>query len=277
VGIADQLEDNDCSDYGRAHNHCLSAYKTANGEYKEIAPNSMLLWYSLFLISTVPNGISNVYKQRVLKSVDLDVCYATWWSGNFQVLWGLLMFWVNWIPLPDQEHYTPGDTFALVSDTWECFTGGVPNPLKDQSCAAEGGSAIVWFGVYLCFNISFNVLLLWLTKRMSATWAQIATTLCLDLTNIFSQFTFLMGGGAKLMTLCQWLATLLASVALWAYNLEAEKQRDSEEKPDETSGGTWPAPSMMSDGRASLVESITYAPGRPSRDRAAGRRQQATF
>ena len=45
----------------------------------------------------------------------------------------------------------------------------------DGVCAAEGGSAALWFLIYILFNVVFNVLLLWLTKRMSATWAQIGT------------------------------------------------------------------------------------------------------
>ena len=74
-----------------------------------------------------------------------------------------------------------------LSATVTCFfghiptnsTGGVLTP-GDEVCASPGGSAFVWFVVYLLFNVSFNVLLLWLTKRMSATWATIATVLGLD-------------------------------------------------------------------------------------------------
>merc|ERR1711988_256336 len=82
-----------------------------------------------------------------------------------------------------------------------------------------------WFGIYMLFNLSFNLLFYYLTKRMSAVWATIATTLCLDLTNIFSQFSFLMGAGAQLMTFCVWLGTIIASVALWVYNLEKETDK----------------------------------------------------
>merc|ERR1711988_1528362 len=82
-----------------------------------------------------------------------------------------------------------------------------------------------WFGIYMLFNLSFNLLFYYLTKRMSAVWATIATTLCLDLTNIFSQFSFLMGAGAQLMTFCMWLGTIIASVALWVYNLEKETDK----------------------------------------------------
>ena len=76
------------------------------------------------------------------------------------------------------------------------------------------------------FNASFNVLLLWLTKRMSATWATIATVLCLDLTALFSMSRALMGDEAHPVTLEQYLGLALAALAMWVYNLEGERDRD---------------------------------------------------
>ena len=89
-------------------------------------------------------------------------------------------------------------------------------------CEAGGGSAAVWFVVYILFNVTFNVLLLWLTKRMSGTWAQIGTVLCLDLASVFSQFSFLMGSEAETLTLQQWFGLILAGIAMWVYNLKDE-------------------------------------------------------
>ena len=127
----------------------------------------------------------------------------------------------------------PRTTAEFLTRAWTCFLGHVPTnasgvpflpPINttrdvsdvcnitsfestyepgDEVCAASGGSAAVWFLVYILFNVTFNVLLLWLTKRMSATWAQIGTVLCLDLASIFSQFRFLMGSEAQMLTLQQ--------------------------------------------------------------------------
>ena len=38
-----------------------------------IKGTSMALWYGLFILGTVPSGISNVYKQHVLQGADVDV------------------------------------------------------------------------------------------------------------------------------------------------------------------------------------------------------------
>ena len=74
------------------------------------------------LLARVPSGISNCYKQKCLKSVDLEVMYASFWSGNWQIMWGLLTFPINWIhmPPPAVEH-EPADTGEFLTRAWTCF------------------------------------------------------------------------------------------------------------------------------------------------------------
>jgi len=156
VGVADKIESDNCTANTQGtllHPQlCLTAYKTATGSYATLTFSSLVLWYGLFVLSTVPAAVSNCYKQKVLKGVDLDVVYATFWSGNFQVIWGIMLFWINWIPLPNQTVTTPGQTFQVIADTWQCFLGNVPHPPDDNSCAQEGGPALKWFLVYLFFQ-----------------------------------------------------------------------------------------------------------------------------
>jgi len=215
---------NDCSEAGIQAQLCFTAYEDATGHTQTLSVGLMTTWYILFFVSTLPAAAGNVYKQKVLQGRDVDVCYATWWSGNFQVVWGWLCLPLIWIHWPAQKVNYPGQTFSAIGDTLSCIAGNVPNQ-GDDTCAT---SPPPWFWIilYLCFNISFNMCLLWLTKRMSAAWAQIATVLCLNLCSFFSQFKFLMGGGATPMTLNDWLGTILASIALWVYNLESETTVD---------------------------------------------------
>jgi len=202
----------------------LGEYNNTIGQLVQSSP----LWYAMYIIGTVPNGISNCYKQKCLKGVDLEVMYATLWSGNWQIVWGLLMFPANWIPLPSPAVVTtPADMGSYLRDTLICFFGRAPTDRpSDAVCASPGGSAFVWFMVYLVFNVSFNVLLLWLTKRMSATWATIATVLCLDLTCLFSMSRALMGDEAQSVTLEQYLGLLIAAIAMLVYNLRPELDKD---------------------------------------------------
>merc|ERR1719433_2098239 len=59
------------------------------------------------------------------------------------------------------------------------------------------------------------------------------------------------------MTLSQWLATILASVALWTYNLEPEILPGGGREPVHFRARRFGS-SMVSDARASLMESIAF-------------------
>jgi len=101
----------------------LGQYVTATGVFA----SSSAVWYIIYIIGTIPQGISNCYKQLLLKDTDLEVMYATLWSGNWQVLWGLLLFPLNWMPLPEPAPTTiPSETGEYLSRAWSCFMGTAP-------------------------------------------------------------------------------------------------------------------------------------------------------
>merc|ERR1712113_1068809 len=183
-----------------------------------------LLRFGTFMVSIIPAAAGMVYKQHVLQGQDVDIIYATWWSGNFQVLWGWLSLPLLWIRLPGQD-LRPAQTFSALSDTWSCMQGNIPHP-GDESCATSP-SPLFGFAMYLMFNLGSTVLECWLTKRLSAAWAMLAIVLAQDLTNILGMMPFLAGGGAQCMSLNDWLATALASIALWMYNIEPEQRANN--------------------------------------------------
>ena len=143
------------------------------GEYTNALKQTVTsspLWYLIYVVGTVPAAISNCYKQKCLKGVDLEVMYATLWAGNWQILWGVVLFPMNWLPLPTPapQNY-PAETGTYLSNTLTCFFGSAPTHWNgtahvvssgDAVCASPGGSAALWFVFYLLFNVSFNVLLL---------------------------------------------------------------------------------------------------------------------
>jgi len=191
----------------------------------DVATGTMLLMYTIYVVGVIPQGISNCYKQRVLKGVDLDVMWAALWSGMFQVIWGILGYTSNWIPYPVPGGHNSASPTTLgsdLTDAWLCFTGSNPHPGSPEGVSCTTDSAWTWFLVYLVFNVTFNLILLWLTKHLSATWASIGNVLCGDLYGVFGQFSFINGTGSKWLPLEQWLALILSSVAMWVYNIEDE-------------------------------------------------------
>lgn len=158
----------------------------------DVAVSTSVLMYAIYIIGVVPQGIGNCYKQKVLKGVDLDVIWSFVRSGMFQVLWGLLGYTTNWIPYPVPGGHT---------DAWICFMGSNPHPGHAEGDTCTTDSAWLWFCVYLCFNVTFNLLFLWRTKHLSATWASIGNVLTGDLYGVFGHWGFINGSGSKLMPL----------------------------------------------------------------------------
>jgi hypothetical protein len=246
--------DNDCeweSPNTAADVTCFEAYHSnaggKNGEWIKMGAPQMLFFYLLFIVSTFPAAVSNVYKQKVLQGVDADIFYVTWWSGWFQLLWGWVCIPLMWLPLPGQETLPPQDTFKAIGETLTCI-GGV-DPGGVPSCVSQPPPWI-YVILYFAFNATFNLCITWLIKRISAMWVQVATVLCLNLCNIFSSMPMIMGSSAQAMTAWDWAGALIVSAALWVYNMQPEVTADGKEILQQQTG------SFVADGHAANVEKL---------------------
>ena len=200
----------------------LPPYKGADGRILYIPFATLATMYILFIGTVVPYAFVNVYKQKKLKQVNLDVAWGFFWQSVWQVAWGLIFIpacWIPW-PTPSGKNEASPSTFGQdLSDSWTCFMGTNPRP-QITSCSAE--PAWAWFLIYLLFNVFFNLCLMWLIKRMSSTWAAIGAILCGNLGGIFSQFEIFSGKSAQMLSMEQWMALILSSIAMWVYNIEDE-------------------------------------------------------
>jgi hypothetical protein len=207
----------------------LPAPTDSSGDAVTVATGTMALMYAVFFIGVIPSGMSSCYKQKVTKSMDLDLMWITLWSANFQVLWALVSYNINWAPYPIPGGYnteSPATLAEDLGDAWTCLTGTNPTP-EIHSCSSD--QAWLWFLVYLLFSVSYKLCILWLTKYLSATWASIGNVLCYDMYGVFGQFGVISGvGHNRWMPLEQWLALAFTSVAMWVYNTEDEVGSDGE-------------------------------------------------
>jgi len=234
---------------------CFSAYGDAFGNQVLMGSGPMAFFYIMFALSTIPAAVSNVYKQKVLQGVDADIFYVTWWSGWFQLLWGWISFPLLWIPLPGQEALNPGDTLETIANTFRCIGGDtLPTPeFPGGQVPSCGGSPspLVYVLLYFSFNATFNLCITWLIKRISATWVQVATVLCLNLCNIFSTMHWIMGDSASPMSAYDWGGAVVVSFALVVYNLQPEVTADGQEILTQVGG------SFVVDGHAANVEKLS--------------------
>jgi len=228
---------------------CFSAYGDAFGNQVLMGSGPMAFFYIMFALSTIPAAVSNVYKQKVLQGVDADIFYVTWWSGWFQLLWGWISFPLLWIPLPGQEALNPGDTLETIANTFRCIGGDTLGGVV-PSCGGSP-SPLVYVLLYFSFNATFNLCITWLIKRISATWVQVATVLCLNLCNIFSTMHWIMGDSASPMSAYDWGGAVVVSFALVVYNLQPEVTADGQEILTQVGG------SFVVDGHAANVEKLS--------------------
>lgn len=218
-----------------------------DGSYIHETIGAMLFFYILFVISTLPAAVSNVYKQKVLQGVDADIFYVTWWSGWFQLMWGWVCIPLIWLPLPGQDAVSIQETPQAIVDTFRCIGGDAG---VGPECAS-GTPPWIYVLLYFAFNATFNLCITWLIKRISATWVQVATVLCLNLCNIFSTQRWIMGSGAEPMTLYDWGGAIVVSFALVVYNLQPEVTADGKEMLQQQAG------SFVADGHAANVEKLS--------------------
>lgn len=265
VQFLPNIIDNDCEPAGVQAGKCFSAYHTPlclatepeceKGSYLQFDHfTTMLFFYALFVVSTFPAAVSNVYKQKVLQGVDADIFYVTWWSGWFQLLWGWCCIPLIWIPLPSQETLTPGQTWSTLMQTLSCLAGNPENVDSHTggSTCVENTPPWVYVLMYFAFNATFNLCITWLILRISATWVQVATVLCLNLCNVLSTQGWIVGkANAEPMGAYDWAAAVIVSFALVVYNLQPEVTADGKEILMQANG------SFVSDGHANLVEKLS--------------------
>merc|ERR1712070_92097 len=248
---------NDCSDAALQEKNptCFEAYHSntggPNGSWVRMGAAQMVFFYVLFMVSTLPAAVSNVYKQKVLQGVDADIFYVTWWSGWFQLLWGWSCIPLMWIPLPGQDILPPSQTFKAIADTFMCIGGTNPNDeLGNVPSCSSGTPPWIYVILYFAFNATFNLCITWLIKRISAMWVQVATVLCLNLCNIFSSMPIIMGSSAQAMTGWDWAGAIIVSIALWVYNMQPEVTADGKEILAQQNG------SFVADGHVNQIEKL---------------------
>ena len=87
---------------------------------------SLIRWSISMASDCLSEGMLIASLIRCLKSVDLEVMYASWWSGNWQIMWGLLTFPLNWIPMPPPATNNPPlETGEFLVRAWTCFLGAL--------------------------------------------------------------------------------------------------------------------------------------------------------
>ncbi|KAG2394201.1 hypothetical protein C9374_003965 [Naegleria lovaniensis] len=183
-------------------------------------PNAWL-WILLLFVSNIPAAASNVYKEKYLKEANLDVFYLNSWVALYQFIFGLMSVFTVFIPLPDSPYVDPANLYEYMWSGIKCFFGF--NSVLSDQCD------FFWlvFMVFICFNMTYNILLLVVFKRGSSTLAVVASVARLALSNFGFLIKFL-AGEAYLEALSPFdiIALVILILGIIIYSLTSEKIAD---------------------------------------------------
>lgn len=188
------------------------------------------LWIPILMLSQIPDGASNVYKEFGLKGFVSDVWHVNAWISVYQVLWGLLTIPTVFIPWPappgvDTGRILPSELFTYLGNGWSCFAYG-ENIAPGSPDVCTGVLEI--FLLYLFFNLVFNQLMLVVFKNGSSVLAVVASAVRLPLVNVLLMSSFIAGPAQDSITIYAWIALVILIGGLIVYRLKPERANTSE-------------------------------------------------
>lgn len=211
-------------------------------------------WIVLAVLSNIPSAASNVYKETGLKADDLDIWYANAWIGVWQLLWGLLTVWTIFIPAFVAPHprISVSELPKFVSDANKCFFGSSVD-LTDNSTAFEidcvdngnewiadtatcrvdcdvNGTPISVFCIYIIFNLTYNVLALYVFKKGSSVLFVVANAVRLPLVDALNSVKFVSGVARETIGKYDYFALFALVMAIFVYYSEPDNEKEGQEK-----------------------------------------------
>jgi len=181
---------------------------------------SNAFWLLMFISSRIPAAFSSVYQEKILKfEGDMDIWYFSGVVALYQLIVGFGTFWTVFINLPAPSKHVSISKFPdYMMDATACLLG-YSSTNSDSNC--EFSWAI--FGVFLLFNITFNVLITFVMKRGSATLAVIASTTTLALTSLGYHIPIL-AGEAKVESITSYsiISLFIIIIAIFVYKIRDE-------------------------------------------------------
>eukprot|EP00741_Cyanophora_paradoxa_P010705 tig00020538_g10347.t1 len=146
----------------------------------------------VYATSSVPNALSNVYKEFAFKDQNMDIYYLTFWVSTWQFFLGFLFAPLQSSPyLMGQDAMPMSEIATNLQEGFLCFLGQASHQGDDCS----GRASIVL--AFLVVNFAYNALLLVVTKYGSAVLLVMTGALVIPVTNVVFTVKAVMGADAE--------------------------------------------------------------------------------
>jgi hypothetical protein len=268
-------------------------------------------WICLLVFSQFFSAGSNVFKEIGLKGVDMDEWYMNLWVALWQMFFGALCFWQGYVgaftdPLPAVGACEGCTWSAMFKGSNACFWGGTvdiagpassptfddatctqlggtffpPNdgagvPPGDsccrKDCETEFGTPSSVFGTFLVFNVTFNMLMLFVFKHGSSVLFVVANAARLPLVQCLLMWKWLAGPSDQKFAVYDGYALFALVLAVVVYYSEKEdKMPDAADSASVLSAGVDDVPvGCLGHSKASFARaSFCDVPGRSASESA---------
>lgn len=112
------------------------------------------IWSAVLIASCIPMTLSSVYKEMKLGDAEIDPVWFNFAVAVYQFAWAFPLL----VPLGYTESLTPSQLWPNVRDGMKCLVG--TNSQASDDCSMAG----IYFGVYIFFNLLYNVLIVVILK-----------------------------------------------------------------------------------------------------------------
>lgn len=195
--------------------------------------NNVILWSVVMVLSCVPMCLSSVYKEKALGETEIDAVYLNGWVAFFQFLASFPLL----IPSAPASNVAFKDLPQNLWNGAKCLVGinSVMNTTA-TAAAAVGGTAMEALGdaasqlppddcsmgptyvaVYLCFNVSYNVLIILILKYGSSNLLWLAMTLMVPMSSVAFTFNFMPNHKSLAPTDLAGLIVILAGLCVYRF------------------------------------------------------------
>ena len=145
------------------------------------------------MMSIIPGVFSNVYKEKALGELDIDVTYLNGWVSLFQFMWTIPLV----IPSAWASNLTVAEIPRNLYDGARCTMGvnsvSFNSDYSPELIYHDCSMAPFYTTCYLFFNLALNILIVLVLKHGSAAILAMSSTVLVPLGNFAFSLDFMPG------------------------------------------------------------------------------------
>ena len=191
----------------------------------------VMFWSIVLILSCVPMSISSIYKEMILKEIDLDAIYLNGWVAFFQLFFSILLAAPGGMvssppvePAELPEHLYDGLLCYLGTGTID--TGCHP----DNLCSSH---AFLAFNLQLLFAVFYTVLMMYILKYGSANLLFLALTIMVPLGNLAFALPFMPGSTPMHLSDILGLIVIMTGLVLYRRTGSSPQEQNDDDADDE--------------------------------------------